>query len=265
MAAADAALGNPANPSLQSENKKSVPTVDWNSVLKWAGIILAVAGLGVGIMSLLNKDKGSKSSSSSPSAPCNKDTSDVIPEDLSCEGVTCQNGGTCVNGSCNCPAGYYGSRCESSTALGYNSPSTIRNPEGGDGKISTDDPLTAGDISDDGEAEAAAAREKTRNATAANYAKAKRSLQMGSAYPKTTDAVNADIQSAETWRDSFGAVIQADSATYDESARFLTVLTDQANQITTDIVGSGRLVQIEEVGSDAAAPAPDSAETKTEE
>jgi PKD repeat protein len=30
-----------------------------------------------------------------------------------CAGVTCLNGGTCVNGSCNCPTGYTGSNCGS--------------------------------------------------------------------------------------------------------------------------------------------------------
>ena len=29
-----------------------------------------------------------------------------------CEGVTCLNGGTCVNGSCSCPQGYSGPACE---------------------------------------------------------------------------------------------------------------------------------------------------------
>jgi len=29
-----------------------------------------------------------------------------------CKGVTCQNGGTCQSGSCNCPAGYSGSSCQ---------------------------------------------------------------------------------------------------------------------------------------------------------
>lgn len=29
-----------------------------------------------------------------------------------CAGLTCENGGTCLNGSCDCPTGYLGSTCE---------------------------------------------------------------------------------------------------------------------------------------------------------
>ena len=29
-----------------------------------------------------------------------------------CKGVTCQNGGTCVNGNCNCASGYEGTSCQ---------------------------------------------------------------------------------------------------------------------------------------------------------
>ena len=36
---------------------------------------------------------------------CKKETKDP------CEGITCLNGGTCANGSCNCPQGYSGSNC----------------------------------------------------------------------------------------------------------------------------------------------------------
>lgn len=36
---------------------------------------------------------------------CGKDNSDTCKQ-------TCQNGGTCVNGSCSCPAGYEGTSCE---------------------------------------------------------------------------------------------------------------------------------------------------------
>ena len=34
---------------------------------------------------------------------CNKDE---------CKDVTCNNGGTCINGNCSCPTGYEGSKCE---------------------------------------------------------------------------------------------------------------------------------------------------------
>lgn len=37
---------------------------------------------------------------------CSKDAVDP------CEGVTCQNGGICVDGSCECPDGYTGFNCE---------------------------------------------------------------------------------------------------------------------------------------------------------
>lgn len=34
------------------------------------------------------------------------------PVDL-CTGVTCQNDGTCIMGTCNCAAGFIGTMCES--------------------------------------------------------------------------------------------------------------------------------------------------------
>ena len=37
---------------------------------------------------------------------CNKDE---------CKGVTCNNGGTCISGTCNCPTGYEGSTCQTKT------------------------------------------------------------------------------------------------------------------------------------------------------
>lgn len=36
---------------------------------------------------------------------CKKDASDL------CEGVSCKNGGTCVNGDCNCPVSWTGPDC----------------------------------------------------------------------------------------------------------------------------------------------------------
>jgi len=43
---------------------------------------------------------------------CKKDT--TSPDDPSnpCASITCQNGGTCTNGTCNCPSGYGGAQCE---------------------------------------------------------------------------------------------------------------------------------------------------------
>lgn len=43
---------------------------------------------------------------------CGKETTQA---DL-CEGVICNNGGTCVNGDCSCPAGYTGPSCEQEKA-----------------------------------------------------------------------------------------------------------------------------------------------------
>lgn len=37
-----------------------------------------------------------------------------------CKGVLCQNGGTCMQGSCQCPTGYYGNFCEQSTIVYVN-------------------------------------------------------------------------------------------------------------------------------------------------
>ncbi len=36
-----------------------------------------------------------------------------------CENVTCQNGGTCVNGSCNCPDGYEGNNCQTASSAKF--------------------------------------------------------------------------------------------------------------------------------------------------
>lgn len=41
---------------------------------------------------------------------CNKDE---------CKNVTCQNGGTCSGGNCNCPAGYEGDRCQDKSNAKY--------------------------------------------------------------------------------------------------------------------------------------------------
>lgn len=36
-----------------------------------------------------------------------------------CENITCQNGGTCTNGVCDCPAGFTGTNCETATITAY--------------------------------------------------------------------------------------------------------------------------------------------------
>jgi hypothetical protein len=41
---------------------------------------------------------------------CNKDE---------CKDVVCENGGTCIGGSCSCPTGYEGSRCQDLTVTRF--------------------------------------------------------------------------------------------------------------------------------------------------
>ena len=36
-----------------------------------------------------------------------------------CEDVTCQNGGSCVNGSCNCPEGWEGNNCQTASSAKF--------------------------------------------------------------------------------------------------------------------------------------------------
>ncbi len=38
---------------------------------------------------------------------------------LPCDTIVCQNGGTCNNGNCNCPAGYTGNRCQTEVRSAY--------------------------------------------------------------------------------------------------------------------------------------------------
>lgn len=226
----------------------------------WMYFALGALALGA-LAYFLTRDKGGKKKDTKAGSPCNKTPTQVLPVDPSCENIKCQNGGTCKNGVCECPSGYTGNRCETQSGLGSIVPdTTIRNPSGlSDGGLSANDPLTAGAKSgggggDGGGAAADEARRgKVRENAARNYTLAKENLKRGDKYKETADAVNSDIQSSQSWRDSFGAVVEADMAAYDESARFLTVLTDQANQITTDVVGGGSLVQIQEENVSGAA------------
>jgi hypothetical protein len=44
---------------------------------------------------------------------CAKETGTDPPPPLNpCASITCQNGGTCANGTCNCPPGYGGAQCQ---------------------------------------------------------------------------------------------------------------------------------------------------------
>lgn len=45
---------------------------------------------------------------------CNKDDDDPNP----CENVSCDNGGTCDNGDCNCLEGFTGTNCETAVEAG---------------------------------------------------------------------------------------------------------------------------------------------------
>jgi hypothetical protein len=47
---------------------------------------------------------------------CNSDSSN------SCDTVVCQNGGTCDDGSCECPTGFSGTNCETVEMVGGNKP-----------------------------------------------------------------------------------------------------------------------------------------------
>ncbi|MDD3669051.1 MAG: calcium-binding EGF-like domain-containing protein [Alphaproteobacteria bacterium] len=162
-----------------------------------------------------------------------------------CEGVTCQNGGHCVNGGCICPGGYTGNRCQTGTGLGDGDGT---GDGGGTGGGSGGSGGGSGDGGTDADtaADADAKRDLGAKNTARNYMLAKRGLKEGSDFKDTAAAIDDEIQNAATWREAWQPVIEADQATYDESARFLKTLTDQANQITTDVIGSRRLIKIQE-------------------
>lgn len=49
---------------------------------------------------------------------CNK-TEEPLPGPDLCAGVNCLNGGSCLDGACNCTAGYYGDSCEKKAIARY--------------------------------------------------------------------------------------------------------------------------------------------------
>ncbi|MDD3669612.1 MAG: hypothetical protein PHX68_05005, partial [Alphaproteobacteria bacterium] len=75
---------------------------------------------------------------------------------------------------------------------------------------------------------------------------AKKNLDAADAFPKKAEEISQQIDDAQTWRDAFQTVIDADYTTYMESARFLSVLAAEGNQKSTDIIGSGVLPKIQE-------------------
>ncbi|MBK7409810.1 MAG: calcium-binding EGF-like domain-containing protein [Saprospirales bacterium] len=86
--------------------------------LKW--IVPGVLGVILVLLFFIYYPPGNHSTSSVP--PGDNPTTPVshaenpIPPDP-CENIKCENGGKCIDGKCDCPPGYSGSRCETKVPI----------------------------------------------------------------------------------------------------------------------------------------------------
>ena len=195
---------------------------DWvgNNAVALMGIALGVAGL---LMSM-RKDKSKKSKKTDEETP----VSPVTPEDLRGSEY----------GSVTPSYGRSGTTGTGSTGTG--STGTGNGSGGGSG--------SGGEQTDEQKAqESTANKEAAGDGAIAAYTYAKKNLDAADAFPKQAEAISEQIDDAQTWRDAFQAVINADYTTYAESARFLTLLAAEGSQKSTDIIGSGVLPRIQEV------------------
>ncbi|MDD3669611.1 MAG: hypothetical protein PHX68_05000 [Alphaproteobacteria bacterium] len=205
----------------------------WEKAWNWLGenwLALAGVALGVaGILLALRKSKGKKGKDGADGkGPCD---SPVTPEDI-------KDGG------------------DYDTSSGYGSivPSTSGYSRGNSGGGSSGSGASGGGSSGSGEdddkekiAGGSSPRAMAGDGAIAAYTYAKKNLDAADAFPAKAEAISQQIDDAQTWRDAFQAVIDADYATYTESARFLAVLAKEGEQKSTDIIGSGVLPKIQEV------------------
>ncbi|MDD3669052.1 MAG: hypothetical protein PHX68_02035 [Alphaproteobacteria bacterium] len=190
--------------------------------LTLAGVALGVAG----ILLALRKDKGKKGKDG-------QDAPGTEPEPVSTEDLA--RGGN--YGSIVPSSGGY-SRGDSGSGSGGGSTGSGGGSGGGTGEEGDDKEIAGA---------AAAQRAVAGDGAIAAYTYAKKNLGAADAFPKKAEEISQQIDDAQTWRDAFQAVINADYAAYTESARFLTVLATEGEQKSTDIIGNGVLPRIQEV------------------